>query len=332
MVVVAHLTAAERQAADRDAQMPERFANAQRRRPKVVDISGGQSVAREVQEQPEELLQRTIEAIANATFTGKVRATRVERAPLRKCVLSHPALSIPMRIAQGDKPVVQRMLYELEWYINVAIESAQADALSVAIDPLLHRARQRASRLLSRLSLSIRLSESSSARASDSWARFSGGRERSANSQGSDPRGASSPRPHRCVAVAPADPPSTAVVAVAPRLPQSHSSDEETLCEASATAERQQDAEDIFILADTSGDGVVDEDELCVLCATLMARQGQPQSVSDEALRNYLRTFRASPSTPLRLDFDEFAGVYNSFLVAQHNGDLCARVDGAESR
>ena len=97
-----------------------------------------------------------------------------------------------MRFAQGDKPVVQRMLYELEWYINVAIESAQADALSVAIDPLLHRARQRASRLLSRLSLSSRLSERSSARASDSWARFSGGRERSANSQGSDPRGASS--------------------------------------------------------------------------------------------------------------------------------------------
>ena len=331
MVVVAHLTAAERQAADRDAQMPERFANAQRRRPKVVDISGGQSVAREVQEQPEELLQRTIEAIANATFTGKVRATRVERAPLRLRSLSSCILR-PMRIAQGDKPVVQRMLYELEWYINVAIESAQADALSVAIDPLLHRARQRSFRLWSCLSLSSRVSERSSARASDSWARFSGGRERSANSQGSDPRGASSPRPHRCVAVAPADPPSTAVVAVAPRLPQSHSSDEETLCEASATAERQQDAEDIFILADTSGDGVVDEDELCVLCATLMARQGQPQSVSDEALRNYLRTFRASPSTPLKLDFDEFAGVYNSFLVAQHNGDLCARVDGAESR
>ena len=63
-----------------------------------------------------------------------------------------------------------------------------------------------------------------------------------------------------------------------------------------------------------------------------MARQGQPQSVSDEALRNYLRTFRASPSTPLKLDFDKFAGVYNSFLVAQRNGDICARVGGAESR
>ena len=110
MVVVAHLTAAERQAADRDAQMPERFANAQRRRPKVVDISGGQSVAREVQEQPEELLQRTIEAIANATFTGKVRATRVERAPLRllslsSCIL-HPHAHCPGRQARGSADAV----------------------------------------------------------------------------------------------------------------------------------------------------------------------------------------------------------------------------------
>ena len=80
MVVVAHLTAAEGQAADRDAQIPERFANAQRRRPKLEDISGEQSRPIEVTERPEELLQQTIEKIANATFTGKVLAARCKRS------------------------------------------------------------------------------------------------------------------------------------------------------------------------------------------------------------------------------------------------------------
>ena len=80
MVVVAHLTAAEGQAADRDAQIPERFANAQRRRPKLVDISDEPSRPIEVTKRPEELLQQTIEKIANATFTGKVRAARCKRS------------------------------------------------------------------------------------------------------------------------------------------------------------------------------------------------------------------------------------------------------------
>ena len=80
MVVVAHLTAAEGQAADRDAQIPERFANAQRRRPKLVDISDEPSRPIEVTKRPEELLQQTIEKIANATFTGKVLAARCKRS------------------------------------------------------------------------------------------------------------------------------------------------------------------------------------------------------------------------------------------------------------
>ena len=41
---------------------------------------------------------------------------------------------------QGDKPIVQQMLYEFEWDITTAIESAQADALSMAISPELHDA------------------------------------------------------------------------------------------------------------------------------------------------------------------------------------------------
>ena len=80
MVVVARLAAAERRAEERDEIMPKRFANAQRRRPKLEDISGEQSRPIEVTERPEELLQQTIEKIANATFTGKVRAATCKRS------------------------------------------------------------------------------------------------------------------------------------------------------------------------------------------------------------------------------------------------------------
>ena len=73
------------------------------------------SKTREITETPGDLLERTIEAIANAKFTGK-----------------------------GDKPVVQRMLYAFEWDIAVALESAQADALSQAMSPRFLKARRAA--------------------------------------------------------------------------------------------------------------------------------------------------------------------------------------------
>ena len=63
--------------------------------------------------------------------------------------------------------MVQRMLYEFEWDIALAIESAQADALSVAMSPRLLAAKQLAAELKARLSdglasMSDRLSGASS--------------------------------------------------------------------------------------------------------------------------------------------------------------------------
>ena len=54
-------------------RLPERFVRAQESRPKVTDISGGRCIVRTA-EKPDVLLQRTIDAIDGATFTGKVRA------------------------------------------------------------------------------------------------------------------------------------------------------------------------------------------------------------------------------------------------------------------
>ena len=72
----------------------------------MTDISGGQSVAVEVTESPEKLLQRAVGKIGSATFTGK-----------------------------GDKPKVQQLMHEFEWDIMAAVQSATVNALSVALDP-----------------------------------------------------------------------------------------------------------------------------------------------------------------------------------------------------
>ena len=85
--------------------------------------------------------------------------------------------------------MVQRMLYEFEWDIALAIESAQADALSVAMSPRLLAAKQLAAELKARLSdglasmsdrlsgassrLSSRVSSRSSSRRSEGGSRLS---------------------------------------------------------------------------------------------------------------------------------------------------------------
>ena len=91
--------------------------------------------------------------------------------------------------------------------------------------------------------------------------------------------------------------------------------------EAISTAQRQQEAEDDFLLADTSGDGLVDEEELLVLCQKLLVRKSQ-KWVEESRLAKYLLRFRTEPATPLNLDFDAFVGVYNSILSAQASGAL----------
>ena len=83
----------------------------------------------------------------------------------------------------------------------------------------------------------------------------------------------------------------------------------------------QAQAEDDFLLADTSGDGLVDEGELVVLFSTLLQRRGE--AIVDEGLlAGYLLRFRTEAQTPLELDFDSFVNVYNSFLEAQQSGEL----------
>ena len=81
--------------------------------------------------------------------------------------------------------------------------------------------------------------------------------------------------------------------------------------EAAVAVDRQQEAEDSFLLADTSGDGYVDEDELLVLCEQILGKQNR--AVDRATLAQYLTTFREEPDTPLNLDFDAFVSVYNSF-------------------
>ena len=82
----------------------------------------------------------------------------------------------------------------------------------------------------------------------------------------------------------------------------------------------QAEAEDAFLLADTSGDGLVDEDELLVLLQQLSRKR--MLIVADEVLLGYVRTFRKEASTPLNLDFDDFVDVYNKFVHAQASGKL----------
>ena len=96
---------------------------------------------------------------------------------------------------------------------------------------------------------------------------------------------------------------------------------------ATRTAQQQLEAEERFMLADLSGDGFVDEQELLSLFDQLLRARS---TASDERiLATYLKRFRTEPSTPLNLDFDAFAGVYNSFLAAQASGELQAMLEAS---
>ena len=75
-----------------------------------------------------------------------------------------------------------------------------------------------------------------------------------------------------------------------------------------STAQRQQQAEDAFLEADTDGSGSIDEDECLALFEKLTSNQ------QADVLAEYMRSFRTSPDIPLDLEFDQFVHVYNSFL------------------
>ena len=80
------------------------------------------------------------------------------------------------------------------------------------------------------------------------------------------------------------------------------------LQQVASTAQRQQQAEDAFLEADTDGSGSIDEDECLALFEKLTSNQ------QADVLAEYMRSFRTSPDTPLDLEFDQFVHVYNSFL------------------
>ena len=108
MTVLAHLTAAERQAREEGKALPERFRRAQASRAKVYDIGGEAPVARECSLPPKEVLDEARRAIAKARFTGK-----------------------------ADKVMVPQMLAEFEWIVRSTFEQAleqHADS-GVAIRP-----------------------------------------------------------------------------------------------------------------------------------------------------------------------------------------------------
>jgi hypothetical protein len=112
-MVVAHLTAVVRRAAERQRPLPARLACAEASRAKVIDISGGASSPLTTMEQsPEELLEDTMEAIEHATFVGK-----------------------------GDRPMVQQLLGELEWDMKAAAAEATAQHAEsgLTVDPKVMR-------------------------------------------------------------------------------------------------------------------------------------------------------------------------------------------------
>ena len=108
MTVLAHLTAAERQAGEEGKTLPERFRRAQASRAKVYDIGGEAPVARECSLPPRVVLDEACRAIAKARFTGK-----------------------------ADRVMVPQMLAEFEWIVRSTFEQAleqHADS-GVAIRP-----------------------------------------------------------------------------------------------------------------------------------------------------------------------------------------------------
>lgn len=87
-LAAAHLVAAEQQAAARGSRLPRRIAVAQASRPKVIDISNGMTRTRAIEEAPGEMLAAlaaAADSIEHANFT-----------------------------CEGDRPVVQQLLAELE--------------------------------------------------------------------------------------------------------------------------------------------------------------------------------------------------------------------------
>ena len=115
---IAATTATHFERAKRQGALPERFARADRARPKLVDISGEDPV----------------------DVDARLASERLE--PLK--VLQATNASVRASTWFGNKSKVQTMMNEFEWDLKTAVERAQVDLLSLAIDPSLMRTRNRA--------------------------------------------------------------------------------------------------------------------------------------------------------------------------------------------
>ena len=125
MTVLAHLTMAERRAAEQSITLPDRLVRAQASRPKVIDISIGLEAAAEArvcEHAPKAVLDEACEAIERARFTGK-----------------------------ADKQVVPQMLNEFEWVVRKAFTTALEDHASsgATVQPKVAASLLRGSRRLS---------------------------------------------------------------------------------------------------------------------------------------------------------------------------------------
>jgi hypothetical protein len=92
LVVAAHLAKAKE-----SGELLERFARAEASRPKVIDITGGKTAARELTEDPVALLDCTMKTLAEARFTFP-----------------------------SDCTMANQMMGDFEWTIKTAMEQAIA--------------------------------------------------------------------------------------------------------------------------------------------------------------------------------------------------------------
>ena len=114
MMVAAHVEEAVNRSTSQGTALPDRLTHMQR--PKLIDISDGQTRPREVTERPKAVLEATTAAIEKAKFVGK-----------------------------GDKLMVTQLFAELEWTVKTVMEQArlQDTASGLTLPPAMVRRAKR---------------------------------------------------------------------------------------------------------------------------------------------------------------------------------------------
>ena len=103
MTVVAHLTAAEQRAEERQVALPERLVRVQATRAKVIDISIGEEMGpRRCAQPPKQVLEEAVAAIGKARFTGRADKELVPQVPMQgfePWTTSHAPCSLLLLVA-----------------------------------------------------------------------------------------------------------------------------------------------------------------------------------------------------------------------------------------